>query len=260
MNSEAVNVICMKWGDLYTAEDVNNLFCGVARHLDRPFRFVCLTDDSNGFMPEIEALPLPTIDLPVGSSDTRWNKLLLFQKEIGDLAGQTLFLDLDLVVVGDLDVFFDLPGEFLVIRDDDLFRKKWFRKLNPERDRFMHMVGNTSVFRFVIGAHTEILQRYLTDMDTMLTLYEHEQQCVSDLLDRQGKLQYWPKHLCVSFKNDCVGRGLTTYFQEPVLPPDARIVIFAGSPKMSDVLAGRGGTWYRRIGKIDWLEKAWRGT
>ena len=42
-------------------------------------------------------------------------------------------------------------------------------------------------------------------------------------------------------------------------PPGARIVLFAGSPKMADVLAGRGGRWYRRIGNIDWLRAAWAG-
>ena len=42
-------------------------------------------------------------------------------------------------------------------------------------------------------------------------------------------------------------------------PPGARIVLFAGSPKMADVLAGRGGRWYRRIGNIDWLRAAWDG-
>jgi hypothetical protein len=28
---------------------------------------------------------------------------------------------------------------------------------------------------------------------------------------------------------------------------------------MEDVFAGRGHKWYRRIGNIDWLRKAWQG-
>ena len=33
----------------------------------------------------------------------------------------------------------------------------------------------------------------------------------------------------------------------------------AGEPKMSEVLAGGGHKWYRRIGNVDWLRAAWSG-
>jgi hypothetical protein len=55
-----------------------------------------------------------------------------------------------------------------------------------------------------------------------------------------------------------VPRGLRSYAQDPALPPGARIVVFAGAPKMSEVLAGGGHKWYRRIGNIDWLRQAWQ--
>ncbi|RJL18350.1 hypothetical protein [Paracoccus siganidrum] len=254
-----VNILCMKWGTLYTAQDVNNLFHGVRRNLARPFRFVCFTDDARDLDPQITSMPLPDLGLPQGSADTRWRKLSLFRRDLGGLQGTALFLDLDLVIVGGLDPFFSLPGEVLIIRDDDLFRPKPLRRLRPARDRFLHMVGNTSVFRFRIGNHAEILETYLADPIAAAASYEHEQQMVSDLLDRQGKLGYWPRGWCVSFKNDCVGRGLRSYLSEPRCPADARIVLFAGAPKMAEVLAGKGGKWYRRVGNVDWLRRAWAG-
>lgn len=257
MTEETLNILCMKWGTLYGADDVNNLFRGVRKHLSRPFRFVCFTDDSTGFDAGIKALPLPELGLPNG--DTRWRKLALFQRDLGGLSGTALFLDLDLVIVGDLAPFFDAKGEVLIIRDDDLFRPKPLRKLTPERDRFMHMVGNTSVFRYTIGAHPEVLDIYTADPAAAAAKYEHEQQMASDVLDKAGKLQYWPRGWCVSFKNDCVGRGIHSYLSDPACPEGARIVLFAGSPKMGDVLAGRGSKWYRRIGNIDWLRRAWAG-
>ena len=82
----------------------------------------------------------------------------------------------DLVVVGPLDDFFDLPGRFLIIRDDDLFRAKPLRRLNPARDRFLHSVGNSSVFRFEIGQHTYILDAYLADPKGAAERYEISQQ------------------------------------------------------------------------------------
>lgn len=264
MTAEAVTILTMKWGTLYSSDDVNRLAAQVRRHLSRPHRFVCFTDDAAGLDARIEAMPLPELGLPEGSTDTRWRKLALFRDDLVGadgqlLTGTALFLDLDLVVVNDLGPFFDHPGAVAIIRDDDLFRPKPLRRLRPARDAFLHMVGNTSVFRFTIGAHHEVLHSYLADPAAAAAQYEHEQQMVSDILHRQGKLSYWPRAWCVSFKNHCVGRGLVSWLRDPACPPDARIVLFAGAPKMGDVLAGRGGRWYRRIGNIDWLKQAWAG-
>lgn len=255
--TDAVNVLCMKWGKLYGPEYVNNLHAGVCRHLQRPFRFVCFTDDASGLNPGIEALPLPELGLPAGHPDTRWRKLALFRQGLGGLRGTALFLDLDQVIVGDLAPFFDLPGEFLIIRDDDLFRHKPLRKLNPARDRFLASVGNSSVFRYEIGAHAYILDAFLADPSAATRQYEISQQFQSAQLAAHGHLHYWPKGLCVSFKNDCVPRHIKSYLANPQLPENARIVVFAGNPKMSEVLAGGGHRWHRRIGQVDWLRQAW---
>jgi hypothetical protein len=256
--SDSVNIICMKWGQLYGPEYVNHLRAGVAKHLSRPHRFVCFTDDASGLSADVQALPLPELGLPAGQRDRRWQKLAVFREQLGDLTGPTLFLDLDLVIVDALDPFFDLPGRFFIIRDDDLFRRKPLRKLKPERDRFLHSVGNSSVFRFEIGAHHYILDAYVADPVAAAANYEISQQFQSAQLAAHGDLHYWPSEWCVSFKNACVPRGLASHWRDPQVPTAAKIVVFAGSPKMSDVLAGQGHKWYRRIGNIDWLREAWQ--
>lgn len=259
MSQAPVNVVCMKWGSLYGPEYVDHLRAGVARHLKRPHRFVCFTDDGAGLRPDVEVRPLPDLGLPAGQRDLRWRKLALFRRELGDLAGTALFLDLDLVVVDDLAPFFDLPGRFRIIRDDDLFRPKPLRRLNPARDRFLHSVGNSSVFRFEVGAHGYILDAYLADPAGAARRYEISQQFQSAQLAAHGELAYWPRGWCVSFKNDCVPRGLASWWRDPAAPAGAKIVVFAGSPKMTEVLAGRGHKWYRRIGDVRWLREAWGG-
>lgn len=258
-SDDLVNIVCMKWGTLYGPEYVNNLRRGVARHLHRPHRFVCFTDDTSGLDAAVEAFPLPEFELPEGTGDRRWRKLSLFRKELADLKGTTLFLDLDLVVVDDLEPFFQVPSEFLIIRDDDLFRSKPLRRVNPKRDRFLHSVGNSSVFRYEIGAASYIYDAYVADPQSAHANYEISQQFQSAQLALHDQLQYWPKEWCVSFKNACVPRYLKSYLQDPRPPADAKIVVFAGSPKMSEVLEGGGQKWYRRIGNVDWLRDAWRG-
>lgn len=250
----------MKWGSLYGPEYVNNLHRGVSRHLNLPHRFVCFTDDPTGIDSGVETLPLPELELADGQKDMRWRKLALFRRDLADLRGTALFLDLDLVVVDDLVPFFRLPGAFRIIRDDDLFRSKPLRKLNPRRDRFLASVGNSSVFRYEIGAHAYIVDAYAADPAGALERYEISQQFQSAQLAARGHLQYWPREWCVSFKNHCVPRHFRSFREPPALPPGARIVVFAGNPKMNEVLAGGGQRWYRRIGDTGWLHQAWNGT
>lgn len=254
-----VNVICMKWGTAYGPEYVNHLRAGVKRHLARTHRFVCFTDDGRGLHSDLEVMPLPDLGRPNGQRDLRWRKLGVFGKTLADLKGTALFLDLDLVIVDDLEPFFRHPGRFLIIRDDELFRAKPLRRVNPARDRFLAGVGNSSVFRFEIGAHSYILDAYLADPEGAVRRYEISQQFQSAQLAAHDELAYWPRGWCVSFKNDCVPRHLMSYLRDPVVPAGAKIVVFAGSPKMSDVLVGGGHKWYRRIGNVDWLRRAWRG-
>ena len=62
MNSREITVACVKWGrwcEPHTAAYVNRLAAGVRRHLPRPHRFVCFTDDPTGLSDSIETRPLP---------------------------------------------------------------------------------------------------------------------------------------------------------------------------------------------------------
>ncbi|WP_420585787.1 hypothetical protein [Ruegeria sp.] len=254
---QPVLILTMKWGTMYGPEYVNRLARGVQRHLSRPHRFICFTDDTSGLDEGIEALPLPELNLPDGHNDTRWRKLALFSKDLFGLSGTALFLDLDQVIVGSLDCFFEDDAPFRIIRDDTLFRAKPLRRINPQRDSFLASVGNSSVFRYEIGAHSYIVDTYVADPGAATANYEISQQFQSAQLAKHGNLQYWPEDWCVSFKNQCVPGGIKSFFANPTLPENARIVVFAGTPKMEDALNGHGSTWYRRIGDIGWLKDAW---
>lgn len=256
--SEPVNVVCMKWGDRYRPEYVNRLHAGVKRHLRRAFRFVCFTDDGAGLDPDIDVRPLPTLALPAAHRDSRWTKVALFKAPLADLSGQTLFLDLDLVVVGPLDDFFEYPGRFVAVRDGDLFRFKPIDLLRPEQRRLKRVVGNTSVFRWRIGEFTDIPERFERDPGPHLARHRLSQQFVSQCLLDRDQLDYWPRGWCVSFKNDCVPRGLASFWRNPGIPEGARLVLFAGDLKQHEVLAGGGQRWYRRIGPTPWLDQHWR--
>ena len=63
----------------------------VARNLNRPFRFVCLTEDAQGLIPQVESFPLPQLKVNLNGPERGWNKLGVFAENLHDLKGSPLF-------------------------------------------------------------------------------------------------------------------------------------------------------------------------
>lgn len=244
----AVNVLCIKWGTKYGPEYVNRLRSMVARHLSRPHRFVCLTDDPTGIDAAIDTRPMPLTgdpDLDQRVPWTRahgWLKVLSFASPLHDLTGPTLFIDLDVVIVGSIDEFFDVPGSFRVIREWD------------KRDG----TGNTSVYRFEAGAHADIVSKLIGNRARILGDVRNEQEYVTQSMADKGALDYWPPAWCVSFKRHCVRPFPLSWFRAPIIPEGAKIIAFHGHPHPDEALRGISGKWYRRVLPTLWIGEHWR--
>jgi hypothetical protein len=236
-------VLCMKWGTKYGPEYVNRLYAMVRRHLRGDFRMVCLTDDGRGVRSDVNCLPIPSLDLPAGIPERGWTKLASFAADLHGLHGTALFLDLDVVVVGSLDGFFEQPGDFLIIHD---YKRPW------------RITGNSSVYRFQIGAHPDVLEYFRTHVNEVRAKFRNEQAYLSDFMHRQGRLRYWPETWCPSFKYHSIPRWPNNYWREPVVPPDARVVIFHGECNPPDALAGRRNRHLRFIRPATWVADHWR--
>ncbi|HCU65723.1 MAG TPA: glycosyltransferase [Rheinheimera sp.] len=244
-----VNILCIKWGKKYGPDYVNKLYNMVSRNLTLPFRFICLTDDAEG----IDASKVEVKDIPkVGFADFDnrepwsfghgWLKVTSFADPLYDLTGPTLFIDLDVVIVGNIDCFFEPEGEFRVI-------KEWDKK---------DETGNTSVYRFNIGAHADLIENLKNNKDKVLASVRNEQEYVTSYLNKQGKLQYWPAGWCVSFKRHCMPKGIMSFFKPATIPEGAKIVAFHGKPNPPDAILGVSGKWYRRVLPVQWVADLWR--
>jgi len=236
------NIICMKWGAKFGPEYVNRLHSMVERNLTLPHRFVCFTDDPTGIAPGVEIRPLPPMDLPPGK-ERGWRKLSTFQSPLADLKGPTLFLDLDIVVVGALDVFFTHPGKFLIIHD-------W---LFPN-----DIMGNSSVYRFEAGEHPEVFSHFMAHIDEVKAAHRHEQSYLSRQMYDKGILQYWPSEWCVSFKRSCLLPFPVSLWKVPQKPEGARIVVFHGNPNPQDAIAGKIKGFLRFLKPTQWIAEYWR--
>ncbi|GAC1356684.1 MAG: hypothetical protein NVSMB34_11020 [Variovorax sp.] len=242
------HVICIKWGTKYGPHYVNNLYAMARRYLSGEFTFVCLTDDAKGIRTEVECFPIPRLDIrpeAAGVPDRAWRKLTTLSRDLPDvygLHGTALFLDLDVVVVGSLDAFFTQPGQFLIIKD---YRRSW------------RVTGNSSVYRFELGAHADVLDHFRQHETALREEFRNEQAYLSDYLHRQGKLGYWPHAWCPSFKYHGIPTWPTNYWRAPFVPKGARIMIFHGECNPPDALAGRRNRRFRYIRPARWVAEYW---
>ncbi|WOI52793.1 glycosyltransferase family 2 protein [Parvularcula sp. LCG005] len=240
-----VNVICMKWGTRYPAFYVNRLYAGVCRHLSRPFRFVCFTDDRTGLDPRIEALPLPDMTLPDSYRWTPWRKISVWQYPLAGLEGDCLFLDVDLVITGSLDEMFDHePGKYCVIEN-------WTQ---PGEG-----IGNTSVFRFRAGAYPQVYDGFVENPVRILSQHRIEQQYISTVIKDQT---FWPRDWCLSFKHSIVPSFPLNWMKSPEPPPSAKVVVFTGRPDIDEALRGDWpAAWHKRYYKharpARWIAQHW---
>ena len=192
---ETVNVLCMKWGTKYGPEYVNTLHSMVKRHLTLPFRFICLTDNSDGLNEGIEAFDIPSLDIPNGP-ERGWDKLTSFVEPFYDIQGKVLFLDLDVIIVDNIDCFFEHDAEFPIIKD-------WVKK---------DVTGNSSVYRFTAGEHADILANFRKNHESIRKQHRNEQEYLSHYVDEQDKLSYWPDSWCKSFKYHCIHKFPKSWF------------------------------------------------
>ena len=244
-------VICMKWGTLYSAAYVNVLYNAARAQLTGDFRFVCLTDDAQGLVPEIDHFPIPDMGLSEFNwKKGGWPKLSVFKAELYDITGRCLFLDLDSVITGPLDDLFTYPGDVAVIDTS----ANW----NALGGNAAPMAG-TGVFTFTIGQFPEIFERFMADHDGNVAKYRIEQIYLQGELP-EGAMTFWPPEWVLSFKYHLRRPALMGLVQRPKSPlPETRVVAFHGEPRPIDLIRpgiwGIGPNWGR--GRVPWAVDYW---
>jgi len=232
----------MKWGDKFPALYVNRLYGMVARNITTPFRFVCFTDNAEGIRKEVEIQDLPELHIPEVLPERGWRKLSVFAENFGGLEGPTLFLDLDVVIVDNIDTFFTYPGDFLIAHD----------KYRPKR-----LEGNSSVFRFTIGQHPEILDFFVDNFSTIRQEVRHEQAYLSREMHKLNKLAFWPDEWVPSFKYKCAPSWIKSWTQAPSISKGAKVILFHGLPNPPEAIKGISGKWHRHIQPSPWIKDYW---
>jgi hypothetical protein len=244
-------VICMKWGTLFPADYVNVLFRAVLANSSPGFRFICLTDDSEGLAQGIVIAPIPDVGLTSEqiSAPGVWRKLALFHPEITALVGvdsRILFIDLDMMVIGSLDRFFEPRGGMILLDTGHDWRRR--EPVQP----------STGVFAFTAGEQGQILDAFQIVPERAIAQFRNEQDFVSA---HAREMSLWPTGAVISFKRHLVSRYGRDLVYTPPPGTGPAILAFHGDPRPADLL--RSGVWGRfphlGRGPVGWVQDYWTG-
>jgi len=208
-----VIVVCVYWGNKYPEGYVRHLMNMVERNLSVPHRFICLSDR-----------PISGVDcIPVFAQKWQgwWQKVSLFMPGLFPSAARILYLDLDVVITGDMTTLVQqwTPLPLTMIYN-----------FGPNRH---HAAHNSSVMMWTSGDPRLNSIHDLFTEDVMLKL--HGDQCWIWRVLREN-IADWPMEFVKSYKYDC---------RTGPLDPRTRIVVFHGDPKPHQC-------------KEDWVVKNWR--
>jgi hypothetical protein len=261
VNSSKICILCMKWGTAFGVEYVNTLYRAVRDNLGIDHDFICITDNEDGLDPGVICRSLNFLqpDWPAWQNG-RWPKLQMFDREIVGGYDAVLFLDLDLIVTGDLqplvDVVRNQGGLFLMPK----FRGFVWRTIPAEVwDRIpaaMNKVtrGNSSIVGFVPSEQFHLYEDFNGASD--LVQYENDQNYISALAyDRKC----YPKGWCIGIHHLIPYWPFGLIFRRyQKIPQRSRIVIFNGRPKPEELVGNDVGHWgygrRRAFGAVGWVQ------
>ncbi len=252
-------VVCMRWLDVFPVSYVHVLRNAVAASLKREHRFVCVTDNPSALDDDIESIELPDIGLrPLRIKHGCWPKLSILKPGLLPADEPTLYLDLDVMIQQDLDVFFDrlesAGGGFHALREwNPAVWSAVPRGLRPDRG------VQGSILGFFPRQQADVFESFTSDPEMHCTRHKYDQDFLTETLTR---VHYWPDSWTVSFKRHCL-----RYFPINKLmpsiprPAQAKVVVFHGDPRPRDIIPLGCYRWGTKrkfgYGPVDWVREYW---
>lgn len=236
------NVICIKWGSKYPAEEVNKLYRSIRKNTSYDINFYCFTENANDLSKDIIIKELPDLKtIPEYNYLMYKKEVALCNDDLGGLKGQRVFFfDLDSLIVGNLDEFFNYPqGEqFYIIND---WRHRWGPRKNT--------IGQASCYSWVVGTLGYIKQYFEAHPKEVIAKYwsASQEYLSAKVIEKNGHLNFWPDGWFKSFRFHCVPNYIMRWIVAPKMPKnkDLKMIAFHGATGIQDAL---DGVWSREIG------------
>lgn len=258
---QSINVICIKWGKVYSSDDVNKLYGMVKRNCNLNINFFCFTENEEGLDDGIIVKSLPVLNTykEYQNKHAYLKEAGLCDDNLGNLNGKRVFFfDLDVVIISNLDELFLYPKEdnFYIIND-------WNTKGNQ--------VGQATCYSWVVGTLGFIKEYYEKNPKEVVDkFYNASQEYLSSkVIEKFGKLNFWPENWFCSFRFHCMCKiGPLRHFVTPSIPknmPGLKVINFHGYPKPEDAIKGywyiKNGQKWKKLYKVCkptlWIKDYW---
>jgi len=258
MNTQKRAVICVKWGEKFSPDYVNVLFRAVREHLAPPFRFICMTENPKGLDDAIETIAFPEFRIPRET----WRKSCF--PKIGALAPGildddeiVLQLDLDLFVLRNLAPFFELYAKkpaFYSLREwNGVFYRGLPLSMRPDRGT------QGSIYLYRAGDQRPMFEHFNTQTKFVFDNFRSDRQYFPTVA---VKPDYLPDSWVLSYKKHCMRYWpVNLILSEKLTPSNAKIMVFHGDPKPSDLFGPEGRRWGTKLkfgwGPVPWVCDYW---
>jgi hypothetical protein len=224
------NFVCICYGDKYSVEYVQNLYNMVKRNTTLPINFIVFTDHvkmHKMIEGDIEVRKFPEYDL-----EGWWNKLQLFHPDTY-LPGVTLYMDLDVVITGNIDCFYSHEAQldFCGMNDFNPVTKIW----------------NSSIMRFKQqDLHGRIWHKFMSNRPEYLRKFAGDQNLISDFIKGTPGCDSFPDSWTQSYK--WYDRTGTRYAKQDMTYThngESLVTVFHGQPNPHESTQ-------------EWIKNAWK--
>lgn len=215
-------------GEKYSTDYVTKLYNSCVRHCSKPFVFTILHDENKSYnfnVPNIRLIKVEPMAY-LHRNNLWWYKMQAFREDVAKNY-VNLFFDLDVVLVNNIDKFWEYENnKFTVLQD---FNRHWF----PSYKRC-----NSSVFKFTDQMAVRIYNKFFTDSVNYIRKYRGDQDWMDEhILERA----FWPKKWAMSWKWEVYKGGLlecnsTKYASTTTeIDKDCSVLVFHGKPDPHEI-------------------------
>lgn len=220
-----INILCVRFGNKYSAEYVKKLRNMVARNITVPYNFICLTDDPH----PIEGVTL-IVQQNRGYTKGWWHKVHMFDPDL-PIEGRILYFDLDVVIHKNIDKLTRYEKDkFIGIRD---FNRKFHQS-------WKHL--NSSVMAWTHRSQKHIWDQFQSKTSHAMRLHGDQDWIWKTSKDR---IKFWPDLWIQSYKweirrrEDLVvvdGKRNFREIKNDINPhTECSVAVFHGDPNPEDV-------------------------
>lgn len=221
------NLICVHSGNSYAPEYVLNLWKGATINSCATFEFYVFTDNVQQHPQDLGWHFVQLPNWSITGFKPWWYKLEIFNHR-HQLLGNNLYIDLDTVIVGNIDDFWQYyPAEFRICHD---FNRAFSKNINWSNSSIMAWPGNSMSW-----LHSE----FSKDMQNIVKRNRGDQDFIHAQTRQTQK--WWPRKWAMSWKWEVKHGGLQSpqgnYYSDQayIIHPDTRIVVCHGKPDPHEI-------------------------